>query len=244
MDVELEKRADGVAVVTLNRPRVLNALDVPAKERLGAIWSELAQDDAIRAIVLCGAGEKAFCAGSDMKEMQRTGRMVSTPTLLRAIPGVGVALDKPVIAALHGHALGMGLTLALHCDLRVAQSDAKLAFPEVARGMISGVSALRLADIVGPGKAMEYLLLGQTIALPEACAVGLVNAIVADARAAADEWARAIARSPLAAIRATKRLATFRRRLTDEEEALIEEMRDRVERGGDFLRSVAAFEKS
>src|SRR3989440_6978397 len=92
MSVLLEKRANGVAVVTLNRPQVLNALDVPSKERLGAIWQELADDSTVRVAVLAGAGEKAFCAGSDIKEINRTGRMVSTDTLLRSIPGVGVPL--------------------------------------------------------------------------------------------------------------------------------------------------------
>ena len=83
MSVLLEKRSNGVAVVTLNRPQVLNALDVPAKERLGAIWREIAEDPQVRVAVLTGAGEKAFCAGSDIKEINRTGRMVSTDTLLR-----------------------------------------------------------------------------------------------------------------------------------------------------------------
>src|ERR1700759_714693 len=88
MSVLLEKRANGVAVVTLNRPQVLNALDVPAKERLGEIWREVFEDKAVRVAVLTGAGAKAFCAGSDIKEINRTGRMVTTETLLRAIPGI------------------------------------------------------------------------------------------------------------------------------------------------------------
>src|SRR6266853_3831812 len=121
MSVVLEKRSNGVAVITLNRPHVLNALDVPAKERLGAIWQKIADDANVRVAVLTGAGEKAFCAGSDIKEIDRTGRMVDTDTLMRAIPGVGIALAKPVIAALHGYCIGMGMTLALHCDLRLAR---------------------------------------------------------------------------------------------------------------------------
>src|ERR1017187_791795 len=95
MSVTLEKRANGVAIVTINRPEVMNALDVPAKERLGEIWRELTSDDTVRAIILTGAGERAFCAGSDIKEINRTGRMVTTDVLLNAIPGVGVVLDKP-----------------------------------------------------------------------------------------------------------------------------------------------------
>jgi enoyl-CoA hydratase/carnithine racemase len=236
LDVELEKRADRVAVVTLNRPHVLNALDIAAKERLGAIWSELAEDDDVRAVVLCGAGDKAFCAGSDIKEIQRDGRMVATDVLLRAIPGAAAPLNKPVVCALHGHALGMGLTLALHCDLRVAQTGARLAFPEVPGGMISGVSALRLPDLVGPTKAMEYLLLGRPIPLQEALAVGFVNAVVADAKGVAYEWAAAIARAPASAVQATKRLASFRRRLTAPERELIEDMRALVEQKREFLK--------
>jgi enoyl-CoA hydratase len=240
MDVELQKRSDGVAIVTLNRPHVLNALDIPAKELLGAVWTELAADQNVRAIMLCGAGDRAFCAGSDLKEIRRTGRMVSTEVLLRAVPGAGVDLEKPVVAALHGHTLGMGLALALHCDLRIAQPDARLAFPEVTQGMISGFSALRLPDIVGPGKAMEYLLLGRPIPLPEALQIGLVNAVVDDARQIAEEWASAIARAPIAAVRATKRLAGYRRRLGADELDLIEQMRALVERAGEFAKTSGA----
>src|SRR3954471_1406349 len=143
MSVLPGKRANGGGLVTLNRPQVLNALDVPAKERLGEIWQEIAEDSAARVAVLTGAGERAFRAGSDNKEINRTGRMVSTETLLRAIPGVGVPLMKPVIAALQGHCVGMGMTLALHCDLRLAAKNTLLGYPEVKHGMISAVNAMR-----------------------------------------------------------------------------------------------------
>src|SRR5258708_5723611 len=131
MSIRLEKRANGVAVVTLDRPQVLNALDVPAKERLGAIWQEISDDANVRVAILAGAGDRAFCAGSDIKEINRTGRMVSTDSLLSAIPGVGIPLTKPVIAALHGYCIGMGMNLALHCDLRLAAKDTVLGCPEV-----------------------------------------------------------------------------------------------------------------
>ncbi len=113
MSVLLEKRANGVAVVTINRPQAMNALDVPAKERFGDIWQEIADDPQVRVAILTGAGDKAFCAGSDIKEIARTGSMASTETLMRALPGVGIPLDKPVIGALHGFCVGMGMTLAL-----------------------------------------------------------------------------------------------------------------------------------
>src|SRR5882762_797616 len=168
MSVDLEKRANGVAIVTLNRPQVLNALDVPAKERLAAVWQEIADDPVVRVAVLTGAGDKAFCAGSDIKEINRTGRMVSTDTLLRAIPGIGVPLVKPVIAALQGYCVGMGMTLALHCDLRLAAKDTVLGYPEVKHGMISAVSAMHLPQVIPSARAMEMLLVARNISAEEA----------------------------------------------------------------------------
>src|SRR5215208_4969990 len=188
MSVLLEKRANGVALVTLNRPQVLNALDVPAKERLGEIWQEIAEDSSVRVAVLTGAGPKAFCAGSDIKEINRTGRMVSTETLLRAIPGVGIALTKPVIAALHGHCVGMGMTLALHCDLRLAAKNAVLGYPEVKHGMISAVSALHLPQVIPSAQALEMLLVGRNTSAEDALRLGLLNAILDDVQAEAEKW--------------------------------------------------------
>ncbi len=241
MSVALEKRSNGVAVITLNRPQVLNALDVPAKERLGAIWQEIADDASVRVAVLTGAGEKAFCAGSDIKEINRTGRMVGTDTLLRAIPGVGIALAKPVIAALHGYCIGMGMTLALHCDLRIAGKDTVLGYPEVRHGMISAVSALVLPRVVPSARALEMLLMARNVAAEEALRWGLVNAVVDDAKAEAEKWATAIAGYPPAAVQATKRLAMLSRRLTDVERSAIEAARDTVEGGGDYKQGAAAF---
>jgi len=102
MSVLQEVTQDGIMVLTLNRPEKLNALDTPSKQQLGDLWDRAARDPDIRVILLRGAGKKAFCAGSDIKEIQRTGQMVSTETLMRAIPSVGIALNKPTIAALHG----------------------------------------------------------------------------------------------------------------------------------------------
>src|SRR5215831_20094866 len=192
MSVLLEKRSNGVAIVTLNRPQVLNALDVPAKERLGEIWQEIADDADVRVAVLAGAGAKAFCAGSDIKEINRTGRMVTTDTLLRAIPGVGIPLLKPVIAAMHGYCIGMGMTLALHCDLRLAAKGAVLGYPEVRHGMISAVSALRLPQVIPSARALELLLLARNISAEDALRIGLVNAVVDDVQAEALAWATTI----------------------------------------------------
>jgi enoyl-CoA hydratase/carnithine racemase len=241
MSVLLDKRANGVAIVTLNRPQVLNALDVPAKERLGEIWQEIADDAAVRVAVLAGAGAKAFCAGSDIKEINRTGRMVTTETLLRAIPGVGIPLMKPVIAALHGYCIGMGMTLALHCDLRLAAKGAVLGYPEVRHGMISAVSAMHLAQVIPSTRALEMLLLARNYSADEALGMGLLNAVVDDVQAEAERWARTIAGYPPAAVQATKRLAVFPRQATDAERAEIEKVRALIEAKDDYKDGAAAF---
>ena len=241
MSVLLEKRANGVAIVTINRPQVLNALDVPAKERLGEIWQEIADDPQVRVAVLTGAGDKAFCAGSDIKEINRTGRMVTTETLIRALPGVGIPLDKPVIAALHGYCIGMGMTLALHCDLRLAAKDAVLGYPEVKHGMISAVSAMHLPQVMPSAQALELLLLARNITADEALRIGLVNAVVDDVQAEAEAWAAQIA-GLLARRRAGDQAAgDVRARLTAAERAEIEAVRAFVETKDDYKQGAAAF---
>ena len=243
MSVLLEKRANGVAVVTINRPQALNALDIPAKERLGEIWQEITDDAQVRVAILTGAGEKAFCAGSDIKEINRTGRMASTETLMRAIPGVGIPLDKPVIGALHGFCVGMGMTLALHCDLRLAAKNAVLGYPEVRHGMISGVSAMRLPQVIPNAKALEMMLLARNMTADEAARIGLVNAVVDDVQAEAQAWADTIASYSPVAVQATKRLALFSQRLSDAERAEITAVRDLVESKDDYKQGASAFSK-
>ena len=241
MSVVLEKRSNGVAIITIDRPQVLNALDVPAKERLGAIWQEISDDGSIRVAVLTGAGEKAFCAGSDIKEINATGRMASTETLLRALPGVAVPLVKPVIAALHGHCVGMGMSLALHCDLRIAGRNTVLGYPEVRHGMISAVSALRLPQVIASAQALELLLIARNISPEEALRFGLLNAVVDDPKAEAERWASMIAGYSPAAVQATKRLAMLARRLSAEERLQIAAARAEVEGHDDYKQGAAAF---
>ena len=243
MSVLLEKRANGVAVVTINRPHAMNSLDVPAKEKFGEIWQEIAEDANVRVAILTGAGEKAFCAGSDIKEIARTGSMATTETLMRALPGVGIPLDKPVIAAIHGFCVGMGMTLALHCDLRLAAKNAVLGYPEVKHGMISGVSAMRLPQVIPQAKALEMMLLARNITADEAARIGLVNAVVDDVQAEALKWAETIASYSPVAVQATKRLALFPQRLTEAEQKEIAAMRDLVESKDDFKQGASAFTK-
>lgn len=212
MSILHEVDSDGIMVVTLNRPERLNALDGPGKERLGAIWREAAANPQVRVVILRGAGEKAFCAGSDIKEIQRTGTMVSTETLMAAIPGIGVELDKPVIAALHGFTIGFGLTLAIHADIRIAAAGARFGFPEVQHGMISGISAITLPGIVGEPAALDLMLSGRLIDAAEALAIGLVHRIEPDCYEAALMLARAVGRNSPRAVALTKQLVLADRR--------------------------------
>jgi enoyl-CoA hydratase/carnithine racemase len=243
MSVLYEKRANGVATVTLDRPHVLNALDVPAKERLAEIWNDVAKDAAVRVAVLTGAGARAFCAGSDIKEINRTGRMVSTETLLRAIPGVGIAMEKPVIAALFGYCVGFGMTLALHCDLRLAARNTVLGFPEVRHGMISAVSAMRLPKVIPSARALEMLLVGRNFSAEETKHMGLLNAVVDDVQAEAEAWATTIAGFSPAAVQATKRLALFGQRPSEAERAEIGAVRALIEGRDEYKEGAAAFSR-
>jgi enoyl-CoA hydratase/carnithine racemase len=212
MSILHEMISDGIMVVTLNRPDKLNALDVPSKERLANVWNDAATDPQIRVIVLRGAGEKAFCSGSDVKEIQRTGAMVTTDTLMAAIPGVGIELNKPVIAALHGFTIGMGLTLAIHCDFRIAAEGSRLGFPEVQHGMISGISAITLPGIVGEPIALDLMLSGRLIDASEALAIGLVHRVAPDSYEAALSIARTLSRNSPKAVALTKQLVLADRR--------------------------------
>ena len=204
MSILHEMISDGIMVVTLNRPDKLNALDVPSKERLANVWNDAATDPQIRVIVLRGAGEKAFCSGSDVEEIQRTGAMVTTDTLMRAIPGVGIELNKPVIAALHGFTIGMGLTLAIHCDFRIAAVGSRLGFPEVQHGMISGISAITLPGIVGESVALDLMLSGRLIDASEALACGLVHRVAPDSYEAALSIAQTLSRNSPEAVALTR----------------------------------------
>jgi enoyl-CoA hydratase len=217
MNILHDINPDGIMAVTLNRPDRLNALDVPSKEQLGALWGDAAADARVRAIVLHGAGAKAFCAGSDIKEIQRTGAMVSTATLMQAIPGVGVDLDKPVVAALHGFTIGFGLTLAIHCDFRIAAPGSRFAFPEVQHGMLSGISAITLPGLVGEAVALDLMLSGRMLDDAEAEACGLINRVASDPFEAAMALARSLAANSPRAVSLTKQLvlADRKRRIAE-----------------------------
>jgi enoyl-CoA hydratase/carnithine racemase len=177
----LVDRDGAVAIVTINRPKVLNALNSQTLDELRHAMLDLQHDAGVRAIVVTGAGDKAFVAGADINELAAL-----SPTLGRehALAGQHVFdvienLGKPVIAAINGYALGGGCELAMACTLRIASDAAKLGQPEINLGIIPGYAGTqRLARLVGKGKALEIILTGAPISAVEAERIGLVNRVV------------------------------------------------------------------
>jgi enoyl-CoA hydratase/carnithine racemase len=177
--VRLERRGTA-AILTLDRPERMNALSRDTLFALGRLGRELSVDPAVRAIILTGAGDRAFCAGADLKERQAfTDDDVRAQVgLYRTELGVLDRSPKPVVAALNGVAFGGGLELALICDLRVAVPSARLALPETTLGIIPGAGGTqRLPRIVGEARAKEMILLGRRLDAAEALAWGLVNRV-------------------------------------------------------------------
>ncbi|MWA00893.1 enoyl-CoA hydratase [Actinomadura sp. LD22] len=166
-----------VRVLTINRPHALNAITTVLGDRLGDALSAADADPHVRAIVITGSGERAFCAGGDLKEIDasstRSGRGVRVVTRL-----VQQRIATPVIAAVNGLAYGGGLELMLGCDLVVSASHARFALPEVKRGLLaSGGGLVRLQDVVGQRRALQMLLTGEPIDAPTAHEWGLVNTL-------------------------------------------------------------------
>jgi enoyl-CoA hydratase len=183
MDYEtlLVERRDRLAIVTINRPEKLNALNAKAKTELGSLFNALRDDPDISVVIVTGAGEKAFVAGTDIGEL----------AVLNEVSGKQFAkegqelfyliehLGKPVIAAVNGYALGGGAELAMACHMRFASENAKFGQPEVNLGIIPGYGGTqRLARLVGVGRAMEIILTGGQIDAGEALRIGLYNRVV------------------------------------------------------------------
>ncbi len=190
MSISHHLTAEGILLIGLNRPEKLNALDEASKIRLGEIWDDARTDDNVRTIVIYGEGERAFCAGSDLKEAREKGRTVTTTILARSLPGVLQPLNKPVIAALHGYTLGLGISLAIHCDYRIAHPETRFSFPEIHHGMLSGFSAITLPLLVGESRALDLMLTGRKFTAQQALDWGLVNSLSEQPRESAIELAR------------------------------------------------------
>jgi enoyl-CoA hydratase len=179
--VLFEADAAGIAVVTINRPDKLNALSGAVISELRDTFERIQKDPAIGAAILTGAGEKAFVAGADIKELAAL-----SPVEMRAAARRGQRTfrlletsSKPSVAAINGYALGGGLELAMACTVRFAAENARLGQPEVKLGLVPGYGgSQRLPRLVGRGRALELLLAGEPVTAAEAHRIGLVNAVV------------------------------------------------------------------
>jgi len=210
----LIERRGAVAVLTLNRPEALNAISPEMLDELEQRLDEVAADPDLGAVVLTGAGDKAFCAGADVAHMRTAGALKARAfaerghALARRIEG----LSRPVIAAVNGYALGGGCEIALACDLRVAAEGARFGQPEVGLGIIPGWGGTqRLARTTSVGFAKEMILTGRPVAADAALRAGLVTHVVAaDALLeSALELADAIASKPAWAVAEAKRLCNL-----------------------------------
>jgi len=202
-----EKGDDHVALITINRPKELNALSHQTVDELEETIGMAARDTDVRVVIVTGAGEKAFVSGADIAELAE-----KTPTTGAEMAGRGQRvlrrlekMGKPSIAAIGGYALGGGLELAMACTIRIASENAKLGLPEVGLGVIPGYAGTqRLPRIVGRGVAMDMIITGRPLSAEEALRVGLVSEVVArdELLNAARKKASRILRNSPAAIRA------------------------------------------
>ena len=202
-NIKTENR-DGILFVTIDRPKVLNALNAQTVEEIGRAFWAARTDDAVKAVILTGSGEKAFVAGADINELAQKTPITGKETSERGqeILSLIERFPKPVIAAINGFALGGGCELALACHIRIASEKAQIGLPEVTLGIIPGYGGTqRMARLLGKGKALELICTGDRVGAAEAERIGLVNKVVPPEQLipAAEEMARKImSRGPLA----------------------------------------------
>ncbi|MEW2356929.1 enoyl-CoA hydratase-related protein [Spirillospora sp. NPDC029432] len=205
------RRGDGhVAEIVLDRPEALNALSTAMARRLADVGAEVAADAGVRAVVLSAAGEKAFCVGADLKERNAMtdAEILAQRPVFRAAFGAILNLPQPVVAAVHGYALGGGCEFALSCDLIVADESAVFGLPEVGVGLVPGGGGTQLAlRRLGPGRAADLVLTGRRLGVDEALEYGLVDRRVpaGSVREEALAIAGTIAGNSPVAVRAAKR---------------------------------------
>ncbi len=202
---------DNVAVITLNRPEAMNALDPESRAELAACWQRVAADDGVRVVVLTGAGDRAFCTGADLKKTMPPKESFAQLTFgAEDDEYASFGSDKPSICAINGYAMGGGLELALACDIRIAADTARFGLPEVRVGSIPGAGGTqRLPRAVGSSDAMLMLLTGDAIDSAEALRIGLVSRVVPRPTLLdeAHKIAQRIAANAPLAVRAAKRAA-------------------------------------
>src|SRR6202049_2504147 len=180
----LVEKKNSIAYVTVNRPKVLNALNLATMEELRAAFHDIKTDKSVRVVILTGAGEKAFIAGADIGELATHDAVMGKEYTHRGQSVLNLIenLGKPVIASINGFALGGGCESAMACTMRLASENAQLGQPEVKLGIIPGYGGTqRLPRLVGKGVAMQMVLAGEMITAQEALRIGLVNEVTAPA---------------------------------------------------------------
>ncbi len=205
-NLKVEQR-DGILIVTVDRPKVLNALNARTMDELSSVFLEARGDESVRAVILTGGGEKAFIAGADINELASLDAVVGKKFAERgqAVLSQIEQFPKPVIAAINGFALGGGCEVALACHIRIASENAQLGLPEVSLGVIPGYGGTqRMVRLLGKGKALELICTGDRIGAEEAEKIGLVNKVVPPAELIekSEEMARKMASKGPLAIRA------------------------------------------
>ncbi|MGY4098802.1 enoyl-CoA hydratase/isomerase family protein [Nocardia sp. R16R-3T] len=192
----------GVALVTINRPDVRNAISQEVQSDLRSALAELSEDDRVRAVIFTGAGDRAFVAGADIHRLRDYTRETALQSRMQRLFDDIEAFDKPTIAAVNGFALGGGCELAMACDIRIAAESARFGLPETNLAILPGAGGTqRLTRLVGLGQAIDMVLTGRLVSASEALGMGLVSRVVSDADllASAYDVATAImAKGPLA----------------------------------------------
>ncbi len=207
----LYEKSDGIATITINRPKALNALNEETIPEFLSSLEDAEKDENVRVIVITGAGEKAFCAGLDLKTVMDISviKAVETSRLGQKLTLAIEELGKPVIAAINGYALGGGLELAMACDIRIASENARIGQTEVNVGLIPGWGGTqRLPRLVGKGIAKELVFTGKMIDAKTAERIGLINMVVPPEKlkSAVKELSKVIMSKPPIAIKLAKEL--------------------------------------
>lgn len=247
MTILLEEENDGVAVLTLNRPDAMNSLSSELSVQLQKAVNAIGQRRDIRAVIITGAGDRAFCAGADLKERRQMNAHEKWQQRSR-IWELGEAiwrLPQPVIAAIHGFCLGGGFEIALYSDLRVAADNAIFSFPEMTLGAYPGAgAAVVLPRLIGRGRAKEIFFTARKVTAQEALALGIVEWVVPRDQllGKANEIANQIKKSSPLGIAGVKQMVNFGSDLTFEEaNALNDKLRRPLEGTKDYLEGITAF---